>query len=434
MSTPPQSSQIPLTGRAGVDALLASPLPWNAIGGNTIRYTFSLADQDPAAPRLFDPATLAAFNTVQQAQARAALAYTSQLTGIRFVEVGNGFEADFHFANAQLGDWFTQDWTRVTNPGGKPSVDVWMYFDSAAAENMSPTPGTLGYENLLHEIGIALGLGYPELAPVPLPAGNALGSDNTATTLMSGNPVGGPYATFSPYDVAALEWLYGGDGLGGSFGVGAAAPIVGDVGNNLLAGGAAADRLLGGPGDDVLQGNGGIDTAVYALARSQYSIGSNANGHTVQAIGGTEGRDTLTGIERLSFLDINVAFDGEGNAGMAYRLYRAAFDREPDLPGLGYHIASLDRGVNIVEVARQFIASPEFQGLYGNPGNEAFVRELYHNVLHREPDAPGLAYHIRNLETTHTRADVLVGFSESPENKAAVIGSISSGIVYEPLS
>ena len=44
--------------------------------------------------------------------------------------------------------------------------------------------------------------------------------------------------------------------------------------------------------------------------------------------------------------------------------------------------------------------------------------------LHRAPDAGGLAYHVSHLNAGVPRADVLVGFSESPENQANGRGDI----------
>jgi serralysin len=92
---------------------------------------------------------------------------------------------------------------------------------------------------------------------------------------------------------------------------------------------------------------------------------------------------------------------------------------------------ALDDGLNIAQVAANFIASPEFTATYGALDNTAFVNQLYQNVLHRGADAGGLAFHTSNLATgANTRANVLVGFSESPENQAALIGTIQNGMVY----
>ncbi len=50
-----------------------------------------------------------------------------------------------------------------------------------------------------------------------------------------------------------------------------------------------------------------------------------------------------------------------------------------------------------------------------------FVQVLYKNVLDREGEAGGLNYWLKHLAGgTNTRADVLVDFSLSAENRAAV--------------
>jgi len=140
-----------------------------------------------------------------------------------------------------------------------------------------------------------------------------------------------------------------------------------------------------------------------------------------------------TNVERIVADDWAVAYDLHGNAGLAYRLYQAAFDRQPDLPGLGFQINALDQGFALHDVAQNFLNSPEFQSLYGaHVSDEAYITALYGNVLHRAPDTGGYAYQLDALKT-YDRAQLLVNFSESPENQANVIGQIQAGILYIPI-
>ena len=205
---------------------------------------------------------------------------------------------------------------------------------------------------------------------------------------------------------------------------------VGAGGNDRLIGNPARNKLEGGAGNDTLDGGAGIDTAVFSQARASYTVTTTGSTTTVRANSGTDGTDTLTSIERLQFSDALVAYDTAGNAGKAYRLYQAAFNRTPDQGGLGFQVNALDKGTGLSGVAGNFIASPEFASTYGALNNTQFVTQLYQNVLHRGPDAGGLAFHVGNLDRGMSRADVLVGFSESPENQAALIGVISAGMVY----
>jgi serralysin len=217
-------------------------------------------------------------------------------------------------------------------------------------------------------------------------------------------------------------------------------PVVGTPDGGLLNGTPGADYLVGLEGKDVFTadagndtyaGGAGLDTLAYTGKFSDYTLQHTEDGRIIvtdHANG--SGVDIVDQVERLLFGDINLALDIDGNAGMAYRLYQAAFDRTPDIPGLGYQMHALDTGLSLTQVAANFIASPEFQGKYGSLDNVHFVTQLYANVLHREPEAEGLAYHVHRLESGATRADVLIGFSESPENQANVIGAIEDGMLY----
>ncbi|MGG7603106.1 DUF4214 domain-containing protein [Massilia sp. BKSP1R2A-1] len=126
-------------------------------------------------------------------------------------------------------------------------------------------------------------------------------------------------------------------------------------------------------------------------------------------------------VERLQFGKSMVAFDVDGTAGQAYRIYQAAFDRKPDAGGLGAWIHVLDHGTSLDTVAGGFLASGDFAERYGNNlTNDQFATRLYQNVLHREPEKGG---------DDHWTL-VLAAFGESNENKAQVIGAIQDGMEY----
>ncbi|MEP6791201.1 MAG: DUF4214 domain-containing protein, partial [Ramlibacter sp.] len=209
--------------------------------------------------------------------------------------------------------------------------------------------------------------------------------------------------------------------------------FTGGSGADTLTGGTGKDFFTGGGGNDVLDGSGGLDTSVYTGARSQYTVtGTLAGGISVSdSVVGRDGTDTLRNIERVTFSDVSLAFDTAGAAGQAYRLYQTAFNRAPDTGGLGFQIAALDSGQALVQVANNFISSPEFLKAYNSLDNVQFINLLYVNVLHRSAETAGVTYYTGNLVSGFSsRADVVVGFSESPENQAALIGTIQNGMVY----
>lgn len=199
-------------------------------------------------------------------------------------------------------------------------------------------------------------------------------------------------------------------------------------------------------GGDHFYGGTGIDTAVYRGSMNQYSIQRDASlqdartDYTTSNLGkivtdnvaNRDGIDKLVDVERLSFSDTMLAFDIEGDAGQAYRLYQAALDRTPDTVGLGYWIEQMDNGTSLLNVANSFINSAEFKSLYGaNPSDMEFIDSLYHNVLHRNPDQSGYDFWIGSLDAGVSRAQVLVDFSQSVENQAQTLPLIANGIQYQ---
>ena len=182
------------------------------------------------------------------------------------------------------------------------------------------------------------------------------------------------------------------------------------------------------------------ETGVFTGPLSNYTITQTASGFTVRD---NTGRDVsynntalsfdLADTARLKFTNAWVALDLEGSAGKTFRLYQAAFNRAPDLPGLGFWMYHADvNGMTSQQMAAGFMQSAEFINMYGsNPTNADFVTKLYNNVLHRAPDAAGLEFWVGFLNNgSLTRADVLFSFSDSPENRAGVAPAISRGIQY----
>ena len=276
--TPAEIVTPPLSGDLHIDALLGNFVAWDAEtpNDNVIQYTFSVTEG--LAP---DPVLPTAFNADLQAAARQALADVTAITGIQFQEVADGKAAEIHFANALLDPYgalgittFYDQWQ--SDADGKVTLyqpDAYVYLDNFT----SAAPGSLNYEVLLHELGHAMGLKHPFDYPVELMPGD----DNNASTLMSYTQTVAPLDHYAPYDVAALQWLYGSDGLGGAgaraggtpptFGtaspdllVGGSGPdyLYGDSGNDTLIGGAGNDWLIGGDGADIMNGGAGDDRYV----------------------------------------------------------------------------------------------------------------------------------------------------------------------------
>ncbi len=99
------------------------------------------------------------------------------------------------------------------------------------------------------------------------------------------------------------------------------------------------------------------------------------------------------------------------------RLYLAYFKRPPDPTGFAYWQRQLDAGRGLINAARKFAESSEFQRTYGSLSNGDFVDLVYLNVLDRLPDSSGRSYWLTRLDDrTKNRGEVMINFSESSEN------------------
>lgn len=221
--------------------------------------------------------------------------------------------------------------------------------------------------------------------------------------------------------------------------------ILAREGDDTLIGGDGADTLVGAAGNDRINGGAGIDTAVFQYNLSSYTIVSiadgsrsvrhNNEGFSNRSLISDEGTDLLLHTERLRFSDQEFAFDTDVHAGQAYRMYKAAFNRAPDLAGLGYWIKQIDLGMGLAEVAQRFIDSSEFKTLYGNnPSNADFLGRVYGNAFGKNPDATSESWWINQMGINSSVAwnKVLSDLSESPENKASIASLLYNGISYEP--
>lgn len=89
-------------------------------------------------------------------------------------------------------------------------------------------------------------------------------------------------------------------------------------------------------------GLAGIDELVINFAYSNASFSSDLGQFTYTKADRSFADVYLDSVERIRFTDKVIALDIDGNAGEAYRLYKAAFDRTPDKEGLGSWIGQLD--------------------------------------------------------------------------------------------
>jgi serralysin len=500
-----------------IDALISDDAPgYLGLLGPSKTFYYCFPQNLPSHVSTEDGKDFLAFNATQIAFAKTAFAYISSVVDVNFVETDDpsGLNTIMLMNNVQTGSagyaYFPYD-----SPTGS---DVFLNYTGNSKGNLTVADGRYAALTMIHELGHAMGLKHPFTtadATGNLDGGPALptSEDKTKWSVMSYNDSPNQYhLSYSPFDIAALQYLYGpskwptanevlhnggqkadstifllndltnfiwdGGGIDtvdgsellqniqlylepGYWGyIGSQASLIsaagqitvnfgsvienaiggqgndnitGNAADNKLSGGAGNDLLKGLAGNDTIDGGPGLDTAVFSHNRADFVLNKLANSIEVTDKLLIDGRDTLLFVERLQFADINLAMDIDGVAGKAFRLYQASFDRVPDLGGLGFWIADMDRGDSLNAVANFFIDSAEFKALYGATSTDTvYVTGIYKNVLHRAPDAEGLKFWLDAINVhAQTRADVLIGFSESFENQAQVLAKITNGIEYQ---
>ena len=181
---------------------------------------------------------------------------------------------------------------------------------------------------------------------------------------------------------------------------------------DVIVGAEGTDGMVGRGGDDVLDGRGGRDVLLGVSGADRLTGGAGGD-----ILFGGSGDDVLFG----DALPVSAVPE---IAGQVYRLYQATLDREPDAGGLQGWAEILVTGQNtLLGIVPGFVNSPEFQARYGALSDEAFITQLYRNVLDRDPDGSGLQGWLDVLALPENdRADVILGFSQSLEFRADTAG------------
>lgn len=435
-----------LSGQTHIDALLSDSPGWNWLlpTRNVINFSFSVTQGNESGnPSISGGVT--AFNAAQQAACLSQLSYITKLTGIVFNAVTDGSTADLHFANTNI---ITSESTsglcslsfgysfNSNDVVTSYSADAYVYLDNVewGTQNANPTVNSSGFETLLHELGHAMGLKHPFEGSPTLPA--AL--DNTANTVMSYTNSGGPYASFNPYDIAALMWLYGGDGLGGALGSSSAGVyLVGSATANAISGTGGNDKLEGLAGNDTLDGGSGTDLAIFASSRASYTLTKSGAGFTLAAKSGSDGTDTITNVERLQFSDAKLALDtGSSAAGGKAALLIGAVLGKASLTNktlVGELLTFFDTGSTLSDAATVLVNNHIMDALAGGSSTNAYVNLIYQAVVGQAatPAATAeLAAYING--GTYTKIEFLAVAAELSLNQTNVdlIGLQQTGLAY----
>lgn len=107
----------------------------------------------------------------------------------------------------------------------------------------------------------------------------------------------------------------------------------------------------------------------------------------------------LNNHERVVFDDTAIAYDVDGDAGVAYTLLAAAFGEDDVTDELiGVALAELDNGATTTELAQAILDSKLYQEDAGGVSNETFVKQVFANAVGTAPSLTDLAYFVGVIE------------------------------------
>jgi Ca2+-binding RTX toxin-like protein len=405
-----------------VDALLpddTAGLYFSTLLGEskTFHYTFpsSLPTYDTSPE---DANGFLAFNAQQQSFARQALSYIATVLDVSFAEATNAAAVNtITFANNTQAD--------SSGYAGHPSDSFSgsdLFLNKAGdSGNLTPADGDFAALTLIHELGHALGLKHPfgakdsagTVADPPYLTGS---EDDTFWTVMSYTDHPEQYhLTFSPLDIAALQYLYGPsptartgndtytvnqtaanfvwDGSGtdtldassqsaavslylepGYWGyVGNKASTMTSAGQVTVNFGSVIENLLGGSGNDALFGNA-----------FNNSISGGAGNDSITGSAGDDTIDGGGGVDTISFSG-NLTGYTLHKSGNSYSVLAKSGTDGTDTVA---HVESLKFGDMTVNLSVQAVAASAL------PKDVKHITELYIAFFNRIPDADGLAYWI----------------------------------------
>jgi hypothetical protein len=206
---------------------------------------------------------------------------------------------------------------------------------------------------------------------------------------------------------------------------------------DTTSGSESVQRMTLGGAPRVFQADGESITAVsIAGYRDNYHVVKNQTTNVVTVTSKIDNSvSTYQNPSLIKFVDKWVSFDIDGSPGQVYRLYQAAFNRKPDLPGLGFWIAANQNGRDLLGIASDFVVSAEFKTLYGDsPVNLKLINAFYNNVLHRDGEKAGVDWWVGQMNNGAPAYGVLYGFSDSAENKNNLQAAMLNGFDYVPFN
>ncbi len=204
------------------------------------------------------------------------------------------------------------------------------------------------------------------------------------------------------------------DDEGGAYGGGRPTDVVhGGDSDDVIYAPDAGSTIVAGGGHDTIVGGAGLDDVQYEGLRRVHTI--TEAGGLPKEVAGPEGRDRVSGVEVLNFLDGRVEYHPEGRGHLVERLYKGIFGRGADAEGMSFWAGNLDKNWTVEQVADGIFKCREALGLPPMT-HAAYVEGLYQGILERGADPAGLEAFTEALASgAMTRAGVAAAIATSAE-------------------
>lgn len=193
--------------------------------------------------------------------------------------------------------------------------------------------------------------------------------------------------------------------------------VLGSIGNNILTGFA---------GNDTINGGDGLDVVNYLSTISNYKVTKSISSFSISS--SSDGVDMLTNVERLKFIDTNLALDLDGNAGKVAKILGAVFGAasvsNKEYVGIG--LSYLDNGMSYSDLTTLALNA------VGATTNDAIVTKLWTNVIGTAPIAADKAPFLEMLNDGIKAGDLGVLAADTIYNTTNInlVGLAQTGIEY----
>jgi len=210
------------------------------------------------------------------------------------------------------------------------------------------------------------------------------------------------------------------------------------VSYSTITGTRTNDTLFGGTGDDSIDGGEGIDVSSYRGLRSNFLIAKIESGWTLTDTVGSEGIDTLTHIERLTFADTRLALDlaPTEHAGQALEFIGLMAPGLIQTPAVvGSILKIFDQGSSLRDVCQLALDVGLVNSIAGSNSNSDLAAMAFHNLTDAEADAATvdlLVAYMDGRTASYTQADFMAIVADLDLNQTHIglMGIQQTGIEY----